>query len=123
MAITRWSPLDGNRTWAPPIDVYEKDDTYVVQVELPGMDPSNIDVTVENGVLSIRGERRFEDKLEDENARRIERRFGAFLRQLSLPTEVDADKIDANYRDGILTVTVPKVEAAKPKRITVKASA
>ena len=148
MAITRWDPfrelmslqnemnrlfsrsygsgdvLDvGSRTWAPPLDIHEREDAYVITAEVPGVEPGNIEVTLEDSVLTIRGERRFYDKVEEESFHRVERRFGQFVRQLTLPGQVDGDKIDASYRDGLLTLTVPKSEAAKPKRITVKASA
>src|SRR5713226_8735717 len=83
----------GSRVWAPPLDVCEKEDAYVIHAELPGVDAGNIDITIEDGVLTIRGERRFYDKVEEENFHRVERRFGTFVRRLTLPSQVDADKI------------------------------
>ena len=106
--------------WNPALDVEETDDAFEVHIETPGVKPEDIDVTFEEGVLNISGERRFyEDKSQD-GFRRIERRFGRFHRALRLPAPVDAERVEAAYNDGMLTVTVPKTEAAKPRKITIK---
>jgi HSP20 family protein len=93
----------------------------VLKAELAGMDPDEIEIEVEDNVLTIKGERKFEEQVEDERYYRVERRFGSFQRSLALPQGVKPDEIQAGYEDGILTVTVPKAEEEKPKRIEVKA--
>jgi len=110
---------DGTTTWAPAADIYETENDLVLQTDLPGIDPKQLDVRVENNVLTIRGERRFESKIEKENFHRIERSYGTFSRSFSLATSVDADKIQASYRNGVLIVTLPKGERAKPRKIQI----
>lgn len=109
-------------SWAPPIDIYETPDAYRVVAELPGFSPDQVDVTVNEGTLTIKGERKFYDEVNEENFHRVERRFGAFQRLVSLPAQVDADKVDATFDKGVLTVSIPKAEVAKPRRIEIKAS-
>lgn len=111
------------RMWAPACDVWEREDAFVLAFELPGVDAGGVELTMEDGTLTLRGERRFYDKVEEESCRRVERRFGTFQRSVQLPGLLDPDKIEATYRDGVLTVTVPKAEAAKPKRIAINATA
>jgi HSP20 family protein len=114
---------DGGRSssWPPPLDVFESEDRFVVAVELPGVDPEDVDVSVEESTLTIRGERRFSDEVSQESYRRVERRYGEFSRRLTLPRTADAERIEASFDRGVLRIEVPKVEAAKPKKITVKA--
>ena len=123
-ALQVW-PGDSNGTtqWTPSADIYESENELVVNLDLPGVDPKMIDIRVENNVLSIRGERQFEDKQNKENFHRVERSYGPFARSFTLSTAVDADKIRANYKSGVLSITLPKAEAAKPKRIQIAASA
>ncbi|HVL32923.1 MAG TPA: Hsp20/alpha crystallin family protein [Actinomycetota bacterium] len=106
-------------SWTPYLDMFENGDAYVVKVDVPGVRPDDVDVTVDQNVLSIRGERRSTDEIKDEAMHRIERRFGAFHRTISLPTTVDIDGIQASYLDGVLTITIPKAEQAKPRRIKI----
>ena len=113
----------GNTNWVPLADIYENDSDLIAKVELPGVDPNRVDVRVENNVLTIRGERPFDQKVAQENYHRLERSFGTFSRSFALPTTIDADKIHAEYRDGILNLTLPKSERAKPKRIQIAATA
>jgi HSP20 family protein len=113
----------GNTNWVPLADIYENDNDLIAKVELPGVDPKMVDVRVENNVLTIRGERPFEQKVAQENYHRLERSYGTFSRSFALPTTIDADKIRAEYRDGILNLTLPKSEKAKPKRIQIAAPA
>lgn len=108
--------------FVPALDVEEDDDRFVVHVELPGVDPEQVEVSLEDGVLTVVGERRFYDDKETDGFRRIERRFGSFRRAIHVPDRVEADRVEAVYRDGLLTVTVPKAEDAKPRRITVTAA-
>ena len=110
-------------SWAPALDIYETDQKFVVSVELPGIEPEDVDVSVEDSTLTIRGERKFSDEVNEESYHRVERRYGSFVRSFGLPRTVDTDKIEASYDKGVLTVEVPKVEAPKPKKIAVKAEA
>jgi HSP20 family protein len=110
-------------SWVPPLDVFESNDKYVVAVELPGIEPSDVEVSVEDSTLTIKGQREFFYKDAAEDAfRRIERRYGQFTRTVTLPTTADVEKVDATFDKGVLTVEVPKREEAKPRKITVKAS-
>jgi HSP20 family protein len=123
-ALQGW-PGDSNGTtqWTPSADIYEAENELVVNLDLPGVDPKMVDIRVENNILSIRGERQFEDKQNKENFHRVERSYGPFARSFTLSTAVDADKIRANYKSGVLSITLPKAEAAKPKRIQIAATA
>jgi len=103
--------------WTPSLDLYEDKDNVFVRVELPGMKKEDFDLSLHDGSLSISGERKVEDKLKDGEVYRAERFYGRFQRTVTLPTPVAADKVKAHYADGILTVTLPKAEEAKPKRI------
>lgn len=105
--------------WTPALDMYEDKDNIYVRAELPGMKKEEIDLSLHEGSLSISGERKQEEKFEDAEAYRSERFFGRFQRTVSLPTPVAVDKVKAQYTDGILTVTLPKAEEAKPKHIDV----
>jgi HSP20 family protein len=110
-------------TWVPPLDVFESNEKYVVAVELPGIDPADVEVAVEDSTLTIKGQREFFYKDAGEDAfRRIERRYGQFTRTLTLPATADVEKVDAAFDKGVLTIEVPKREEAKPRKITVKAS-
>ena len=111
----------GTVAWRPAMDVSETENEWVVQVELPGLSKEDIKVGVENDVLSIEGEKGHESS-EDKDKRyhRAERTYGTFKRSFTLPSAVDTEKISADYRDGVLTLTLPKAEAAKPKEIEVK---
>ena len=111
----------GTRAWAPALDIAERNDAYVVTVEVPGIKPEQLDITLENGALTISGERRFETEIKEEQYHRIERRYGAFRRSITLPDRVKADAVEASFEDGLLQVVVPKAEEAKPKRIGVRA--
>jgi HSP20 family protein len=113
----------GNTNWVPPADIYETDNDLIAIVELPGVDSKKVDVRVENNVLTIRGERPFEQKVKQDNYHRLERSYGTFSRSFTLPATIDADKIRAEYRDGILNLTLPKSEKAKPKRIQIATTA
>jgi HSP20 family protein len=105
--------------WTPALDVYEQKDNLVVKVELPGMKREDIEVSLHDGSLSISGERKAQEKYQDAEVYRAERFVGRFQRTVTLPTPVAADKITAQYKEGILTVTLPKTEEAKPKQIEV----
>jgi HSP20 family protein len=110
-------------TWTPAVDVYEDKDKVVLHVELPGVEPDGVDVSVEDSTLTIRGERAFARDLEEQNFHRVERRYGAFVRAFTLPATADAERVDASFDKGVLTIEVPKKEEAKPRRIQIKAGA
>jgi HSP20 family protein len=110
------------RAWNPAIDLYEDKDNVTVKAELPGLKKEDIDVSLHDGVLSISGERKSEEKFENAETYRAERFVGRFQRPVTLPSPVSADKVQAQYKDGILTVTLPKTEEAKPKQIEVNVS-
>jgi len=145
MAIVRWNPLGTlagleidrlnrmfadfhadfsneafNRAWVPPVDIYETDaHEVVIKAELPDMKKEDIAVTFENNVLTLSGERKQEQETRPEQFQRLERHFGAFSRSFTLPPTVDASQIAASYKDGVLTVRLPRREEAKPKQISV----
>jgi HSP20 family protein len=108
--------------WAPRVDVSESKDAYVIKAELPGVSKSDVKITLHDNVLTIKGEKKEEKEEKDVNVHRIERSFGMFERAFSLPLTVKSDKIDASFKDGVLTVTLPKAEEAKPKEIEVRVS-
>ncbi len=106
--------------WAPAVDIKEEPNQFVIHADLPGVDIKDIEITLENGVLSLRGQRTAEKKEETGQYRRVERMRGAFLRRFSLPDVADADKVTAKCKDGVLEVVVPKTEAAQPRRIAIQ---
>ena len=108
--------------FAPALDVEETEDGFTLLVELPGVAVEDVDITLEENVLTISGERSFYAGREVDSFRRVERSFGRFHRAVRLPDRVAADRVEAGYRDGLLTITVPKAEEAKPRRIEVRAS-
>lgn len=145
MAIVKWDPLrelmdvrssidkffessferaltedGGVAAWAPKADVLEKEDAFVVNLEVPGINPDDVQISLQGDTLSIRGERKHEAQQSGENYLRVERSYGAFQRNFALGLPVEADKVSAEYADGVLTVTLPKAEAVKPKQIRVK---
>jgi HSP20 family protein len=110
-------------TWAPAVDIYETEHELVVKADLPEVDPKDLDIRVENNILTIRGERKFEKKVNEENYLRVERAYGSFSRSFSLANTVNSEAIKADYQNGVLTLTVPKREEAKPKQIKVSVGA
>lgn len=106
--------------WLPPCDIYETEKEIVLKMELPEMKKEDVRVTMENNVLTLRGERRFEAKVGRENFHRVERNYGEFLRSFALPSFIEVKKILAEFKDGVLTVTLPKNAAAIPRQIEVK---
>jgi len=107
--------------WMPAVDVFEKEDKFVVKAELPGMKDEDIDVSVVGDTLSIKGEKKTETEIKDEDYYRCERSYGSFYRSIPLPSNVDADKIEASFEDGVLEVALPKSAKVKPKKIAVSA--
>jgi HSP20 family protein len=107
--------------WAPSVDISERKDAYLVAAELPGVEADEVEITVENGLLTIQGERRFAHDLDDEKVHQAERCYGAFRRSITLPSHIEADKIEASAQDGVLQVLVPKAPGVQPKHIQVHA--
>ena len=105
--------------WAPAVDVYETENDLVIKADLPQMPEKDLDVRVENNMLTIRGERKFEQKVKEENYLRMERAYGSFSRSFSLPNTVNTEAIQAEYKEGVLTVTLPKRAESKPKQVKV----
>src|SRR5437867_7912749 len=144
--LTRWEPFRGSTTlqdqvsrlfndvlersgeessltaWAPSVDIYETEHELVVKADLPDVDPKDLDIRVENNILTIRGEREFEKRVNEENYLRVERSYGSFARSFTLANTVNPDAIKAEYRNGVLTLTIPKREEARPKQIKVNVS-
>jgi HSP20 family protein len=113
------SPSQRLSSWTPALDVHEDKDSFVVHAELPGMKREDIDVSLHDGALSISGERKTETQYKEAEVYRTERFFGKFQRTITLPAPVAADRVKAQYHDGVLSITLPKTEAAKPKQIDV----
>ncbi len=109
-------------SWVPAVDIFEREDGLVLRVDLPGVNRDQIDVRVENGTLLLQGERKRDPDVEEAAAYRLERGHGPFTRSFTLPTTVDASKISARFKDGVLEVVLPKAEDAKPKRIQIQAA-
>ena len=129
MTIVRWDPfrdfgLTPGATWVPPVDVFQSGDhELVLKAELPDMTREDIDVTVENFVLTIKGEKKASADVKDEQYHHVERRYGSFSRSFSLPTTVDPNKVSAEYKNGVLTIKLPLREEAKPRSIKVDVAA
>lgn len=109
-------------TWAPAVDIYEQDNNIVIKAELPGLDPKDVDIRLDNSVLTIKGERKLDNEVKKENYHRVERSYGGFTRSFTLPNTVDANNIKAEFKDGVLRITLPKREEAKPKQIQIQAT-
>ena len=110
----------GLADWAPAVDIKEEPNQFVIHADLPGVEVKDIDIALENGVLTLKGQRAMEQREESKNYRRVERVRGTFLRRFSLPDAVDAEKVTAKCRDGVLEVLVPKRETAQPRRIAIE---
>jgi HSP20 family protein len=108
-----------NRNWVPPVDIQETADGYRLQAELPGLTKDDIDITPENNVLRLSGERKLEKDVKKENFHRIERTYGSFSRAFTLPQQVNPEGVQAAFENGVLTLTVPKAEQAKPRKIEI----
>ena len=147
MSMTRWEPFRGLNTlqeqvnrlfedsvtgtrsgqaelasWAPAVDIFETENELVVKADLPDVQEKDIDVRVENNTLTIRGERKFNNEVHEDNYLRVERAYGTFTRSFSLPNTVNTEGIHAEYRSGVLSVRMPKREETKPKQIKISVS-
>ena len=110
------------RAWVPPVDIYETVDSLVLKAELPGINPDEVEIRVEDNTLYLKGERKFEKEVKEENLHRVERSYGTFTRSFALPNTIDSGKVKAEYENGILTLTMPKREEAKPRTIKISIS-
>lgn len=122
-ALGRWGTpvaLRSDGAWLPPVDIYEDEDNVHVKVDLPGLRREDIEITVQNNLLTIKGERKQETETKEENTYRTERVFGMFTRLLELPSFIDEGKVEATFRDGVLHIRLPKTPEAKPKQIKVR---
>lgn len=119
-------PTDGEElekgTWAPAVDIYETNDSFVVSADLPGLNKDEIQIDLKDNILTLKGEKKFEEKVSKDNYIRVERAYGSFVRSFTLPQNVDPEKIKAKYKEGVLEITIPKKEEAKPKQIKVELS-
>src|SRR5438128_10206361 len=129
MTIVRWDPfrdfgLTAPNSWAPPVDIYQvADQELVLKAELPEMAREDIDITVENNLLTIKGEKKLSSDLKEEHFHHVEWRYGAFSRSFSLPPTVDPNRVSAEYKDGVLTLRLPLREEAKPRSIKIDVAA
>ena len=145
MPIVRWEPLrdlvttqdrmnrlfnetlgrvfgeEGGRAgaWVPAVDIYETEQNVIVKAELPGIDPKDVEATVHEGTLYLKGERKYEKEVKEEHYHHVERAYGSFARSFELPASIDEDKVQADFKDGVLTLTLPKREEAKAKKIKI----
>jgi HSP20 family protein len=110
------------QAWTPAVDIYETDRDLTLKAELPGVDPKDVEARVEDGTLYLKGERKLEKETKEKNYHRVERAYGSFMRSFELPSSVDADKVSAEFKDGVLTLTMPKKEEAKPKTVKIQTS-
>ncbi|HUX09306.1 MAG TPA: Hsp20/alpha crystallin family protein [Terriglobia bacterium] len=108
--------------WIPAVDIYETEQNIVLKAELPGVDPKDVEATVHEGTLYLKGERKYEKEVKEENYHHVERAYGSFARSFELPASVDAEKVQAEFKDGVLTLTMPKREEAKAKKIKISAA-
>jgi HSP20 family protein len=121
-SISRLFSEPASRPWSPAVDIFESENELVFKADIPDIDPKEVGIQLENGTLTLKGERKFEQDKTNKGFHRIERGYGAFTRAFSLPDTVDPEKVKADYKNGVLTVTVPKKEIAKPKTINVEIS-
>ncbi|MDD5082494.1 MAG: Hsp20/alpha crystallin family protein [Dehalococcoidales bacterium] len=117
-----WRRFPAEKEWMPAIDVFEKDDKIVVKAELPGMKQEDIDVSIEGNTLTIKGEKKTEKEVKEDNYYRSEFSYGSFFRSIPIPSSVDPNKIEATYEDGVLEVSLPKMPEVQPKKVTVSKS-
>lgn len=121
-SLSRLFSEPASRPWSPAVDIYENENALILKADLPDIDPKNVSIQLENGTLTLKGERKFEQQDNNKGFHRVERSYGTFVRAFSLPDTVDGDKVKADYKNGVLTVTLAKKEVAKPKTINVEIS-
>ena len=121
-SLSRLFSEPASRPWSPPVDIFETENELVLKADIPEVDPKSVGIQLENGTLTLKGERKFEEHKSGRGFHRVERSYGTFVRAFSLPETVDGEKVKADYKNGVLTVTLPKKEVAKPKTINVEIS-
>jgi HSP20 family protein len=121
-SLSRLFSEPASRPWSPAVDIYENENELVVKADIPEVDPKNLGIQIENGTLTLKGERKFEEQNTGKGFHRVERSYGSFVRAFSLPETVDGEKVKADYKNGVLTVTIAKKEVAKPRTINVEIS-
>ncbi len=119
-SVSRLFGEPGSRPWTPAVDIYETDNELVLKADLPEVDPKNVDIQIENGTLTLKGNRTFETEKNGKGYHRIERSYGSFVRAFSLPETVDPENVKADFKNGVLTMTIAKKEVAKPRTIKVE---
>jgi HSP20 family protein len=119
-SLSRLFSEPASRPWSPAVDIFENENELVLKADIPEVDPKNVGIQIENGTLTLKGERRFEEHKNGKAYHRIERGYGAFVRAFTLPETVDPEKVKADYRNGVLTVTLPKKEVAKPRTVNIE---
>jgi HSP20 family protein len=118
-SVSRLFSEQGSRPWTPAVDIFETENELVLKADLPDVDPANVEIQLENGTLMLKGERKFEQQKNGKAHHRIERSYGAFVRAFSLPETIDPEKVKADYKAGVLTVTLQKKEVAKPRTVKI----
>lgn len=121
-SLSRLFSEPASRPWSPAVDIYETENELVLKADIPEVDPKNVAIQMENGTLTLKGERKFDDQKNGKGFHRIERGYGSFVRAFSLPDTVDAEKVKADYKSGVLTITLPKNEVAKLRTVNVEIS-
>jgi HSP20 family protein len=121
-SLSRLFSEPASRPWSPAVDIYENENELVLKADVPEVDPKNIGIQIENGTLTLKGERKFEEQNTGKGFHRVERSYGSFVRAFSLPETIDGEKVKADYKNGVLTVTIAKKEVAKPRTINVEIS-
>lgn len=119
-SLSRLFSEPASRPWTPAVDIFETENELVLKADLPDVDPREVGIQLENGTLTLKGERKFEEQKNGKGFHRIERSYGKFVRAFSLPDTVDGEKVKADYKNGVLTVKLPKKEVAKPRTINVE---
>ncbi len=119
-SLSRLFSEPASRPWSPSVDIFETENDIVLKADIPDVDPKNVGIQLENGTLTLRGERKFEAQNNGKGFHRIERSYGSFVRAFSLPETVEGEHVKADYKNGVLTITLPKKEVAKPKSIKVE---
>ena len=119
-SVSRLFGEPGSRPWTPAVDVFETENELVLKADLPEVDPKNVEIQIENGTLTLKGNRAFEDEKNGKGYHRIERSYGSFVRAFSLPETVDPENVKADFKNGVLTMTIAKKEVAKPRTIKVE---
>ena len=119
-SLSRLFSEPASRPWSPAVDIYENENELVLKADIPEIDPKNVGIQIENGTLTLKGERKFEEQKNGKGYHRIERGYGTFVRAFTLPDTVDAEKVKADYKNGVLSVKLPKKEVAKPRTVNVE---